>query len=707
MSDTLNFARALFGQGVGMGWGDEAEAWLRSKVTGRPYLEERERINREYGRFAERYPIMAPATEFAGGVLPAIGAYALTPATGGAAAPAAVGATARGAGALGRVAQALSSRPAVRTGVGAATGAGAGYASDEDLAVENAAMLAPLGALAGGQAPRILRAARTPYGRGATIGATQGAVSGAGSNEPETRSEGAISGGLIGAPVGAAIPVVTRAGGAAYRALSERASPSEETITAGAASRINRALEEAGMSPADIETRLAVDRARGIPAVAANVDPALVDIAEVVAQRSGPSARRVEAALGEQTGGARERVYRRTRGELNAGDYYADEEALVRSLRSAADPAYREAYKAGEVLDPQILSLLELPQYRNAWATARRLAEGDAAAAQARAIRQGTEFNPDDFRLRQIYRVTGRDPDTGDEILELAGAVPDVRTLDYMKRALDSQVTAAYTSPDATVRTGAASLRELRDALRDRTKEIVPEYRRAVDQYRGDAEILDALRSGMNDFNRLDHEQIGALLRNMTDAEKQAFRTGAARNIYSTIMDPSSNINAAQRLVGSPETRRSLEQLFDSPAQFNLFVAALERESQLFHQANRILHGSRTAPREQARQRFEQGPDVGAVAADAVTGSWWNSLTNMAARAIRGANMSDEISDRVATMLMSRDPTDVAAAVRILENYGERAIRAERGLSRGEVGTTGGIMAAFPPSPVAEEEPAR
>ena len=28
----LNTARAVLGQGVGMGWGEEAEAWLRSKL---------------------------------------------------------------------------------------------------------------------------------------------------------------------------------------------------------------------------------------------------------------------------------------------------------------------------------------------------------------------------------------------------------------------------------------------------------------------------------------------------------------------------------------------------------------------------------------------------------------------------------------------------------------------------------------------------
>ena len=87
MSDSLNFARALIGQGVGMGWGDEAEAWLRSRITGRPYEGERARINQEYNQFQERNPYGAPIAEFAGGVLPAVGAYMMMPFTGGATAP--------------------------------------------------------------------------------------------------------------------------------------------------------------------------------------------------------------------------------------------------------------------------------------------------------------------------------------------------------------------------------------------------------------------------------------------------------------------------------------------------------------------------------------------------------------------------------------------------------------------------------------------
>jgi hypothetical protein len=709
MSDSLNFARALIGQGVGMGWGDEAEAWLRSRITGRPYEGERTRINQEYNRFQERNPYLAPAAEFAGGVLPAVGTYLALPFTGGATAPAAVAGTARTAGALGTLASRLAGNTAARVGVGGTTGAvaGAGLNEDEGLGVPRAVMGGTLGAVTAGQAPRIGRLLTTPYGKGATVGAIEGGIAGAGGAEPDSRVQGGTVGATIGAPLGVAVPATMRSGNAAYRWLSERMYPSPATIERGAADRINRALSEAGLKPSDIPTRLAADRAMGVPSVVANVDPALVDLAETVTQRSGPSGRRAEAALGDQRGGARERVYRQTEQGLQPGDFFNDEANLVTTMRARAAPAYQEAYRVGEVFDPQITSLLELPEYRGAWDTARRLAAQDASAARARAIIDpGATFDPEDFRLREIYRVTGKDPDTGADILELAQTVPDVRTLDYMKRALDAQINTGFSSPDAVSRAGASSMSQLRDALRNRTKELVPEYRRAVNEFSDDASVLDALRTGMNDFGSLKHEEIGRLFGtgqgSLNAAEREAFRTGAARSIYGTIMNPSGNFNAAQRLIGSPETRQKLEAMFDSPAQYNLFQAALEREAQLFQQSNRILAGSPTARRTQARERFDEGPDVGAAAAEMATGSWGSSLVNMAIRAFRGAAVSDDIADRTARMLMSSDPSEVAAAVQVLENASQRAAQGERRLSMGEAGVIGGTAAGVIPQPYTE-----
>jgi hypothetical protein len=723
MSDSLNFARALIGQGVGMGWGDEAEAWLRSRITGRPYEGERARINQEYNRFQERNPYLAPAAEFAGGVLPAVGAYMALPFTGGASAPVAAATTARTAGALGTIANRIAGNTAARVGAGATTGAvtslGINDQIDEGTAID-AAALGTLGAVSAGQAPRVARMLATPYGKGATVGAIEGGIAGSGAAEPGSRVEGGTVGAGMGAPVGAAVPAVARNVGSAWRWLSERLSPTPATVERGAADRINRALAEANMQPSDIPTRLAADRAMNVPSVVANVDPALVDLAETVAQRSGPSGRRVEAALGDQREGARERVYRQVEEGLQPpqrggqpNNFFDQQDALVQSLRTRAAPAYQAAYDVGEVYDPYILRLLELPEYRGAWNTARQLAASDASNAEAQVIANeargifGAPFNPNNYRLQEIYRVAGRNPDTGEEIFELAQTVPDVRTLDYIKRALDVQVRAGFQQPgNAVASTNARSLAGMRDVLRDRTKDLVPEYRRALDEYRGESEVLDALRSGMDDFGRLKHEEIGRLFgagpEALSAAEREAFRTGAARNIYSTIMNPSGNFNSAQRLIGSPETRQKLEAMFDSPAQYSLFQAALEREAQLFQQSNRILAGSPTARRTQARERFDEGPDVGAAAAEMATGGWGSSLANMAIRAFRGAAVSDEIADRTARMLMSSDPAEVAAAVRVLENASQRAAQGERRLSMGEAGVIGGTAAGVIPEPYTE-----
>ncbi len=81
----VGLARSFFGEGLGMGWGDEAESWIRSKLGQGTYEDLRKGITRENARFSERYPISSGVSEFAGGAAPALAAYYMTPATGGAA----------------------------------------------------------------------------------------------------------------------------------------------------------------------------------------------------------------------------------------------------------------------------------------------------------------------------------------------------------------------------------------------------------------------------------------------------------------------------------------------------------------------------------------------------------------------------------------------------------------------------------------------
>lgn len=510
--------------------------------------------------------------------------------------------------------------------------------------------------------------------------------------------EGAVMGGIIGG----AAPLVIRGGGAAYDWLRDRAAPSAETVTRKAAERVNRALSNAlegtGMSPQQAAAALAADRARGIPSTFANVDPALVDLAETAAQRSGASPRIIEGALGRQTAGARERVFERAKSELGGGDYFDDEYRMVQELRDQAGTLYDDAYAFGSVMDPRIMSALKNPKFKGFYDKAREIAETEKMAAKLR----GDDTSK--YELEELYKF-----DKDGNIVSVN--VPDVRTLDYIKRGIDATIDSGFKGQGMST-AEANALKDLRKVFVGAIDEatVDPEtgisaYKQARKVYAGDMEVLDAMRDGRSKFNGMNSKEVAKLFDGMGEAERDAFRTGALQSIYDTVMKPTNNINAAQKLIGSPEYTAKMKELFDSPAQFDLFKAALEREAQLFTQSNRILSGSATARRTAAREAFEEDPGVGAVVADTMQQGFGSSMANLVARIARSATMTDDMAKEVSQMLMSSDPTDVAAAVKLLEDYGAKAAAGAKKLNLGETGAIMGATTAVQAPPTTDESP--
>lgn len=638
-------ARAAVGQGLMMGWGDEAEAWLRSKLGEGEYQAIVDKIRKEYGQYSEENPVISTLAEFGGGAIPGVAAMMIP------------------------------------------GGQGAGAAQ---LTRAGSSTLARLGS--------------RPIVKSAVAGGTTGAVSGAGSATEGNRGAGAVTGGVMGTGLGVVIPTGMRTAGGVKDWLFSRLFPSEKRTTTAAAKKMTEAMGESGIKPKDIARKMARDRQMGVPSTIANVDPSLADLAETVAQRTGKGTRKVEKTISQQQAGAKERTYQQVRKGLQPDDFYGEEERLINELRSQAAPAYKAAYAVGEVNDPQIMEMLTLPQYKSVWNTARSIAEADAAAAKVNAMRGGQPFDPNEFKLRDVYKII-RDEKTGAPIdVEVTGTVPDVRTLDYMKRALDAQIMAGYKSDNAATLASANAYKDLRNALRDRTKEVVPQYKSALDNYAGDAEILKSLRAGYNDFGKLDHEEVIKLVSQMSPAEKEAFRTGVVRDLYGKMFTTSRNINAAG-LLEAPEMQAKLQPLFDNPAQFKLFRAAVERESQLFKQANQILRGSQTGKRKVMQEKFEdEGDNFTQAAAQALTGGWMSSLTGMASRALYKTSMTEDMADKLAGMLMSRDPKDVAAAVKLLEDYAAQAAPKAAAATRREIGATTGAAISALPAPTSGEK---
>lgn len=632
VSSGVNAARAFLGQGLGMGWGDEAEAWLRAKAGEGSYEDILRQIRGEYARYAKQSPIKQAALEFGGGAAPGLAAM-LVP-----------GGQAVGAQQLGR------------------SGAGA------------------LARLAG-------------------LGAATGAVTGAGSAEEGSRAGGALAGGVMGGIVGAALPLGMEGTSAGARWLRERLAPGDAYLTRRAASKMNEALTEAGATPATIQAKMLQDRAMNVPSMVANVSPTLVDLAETVAQRAGKGARQVGEKLTQQKAGARERTYQQVVKGLHPGDFYADEQRLIEGLRAKAAPAYEAAYAHGAVDDPVVNTILQHPTFQDAYRRGQKIAESQAMAAK---LRGDPDFER--FLLPEIYKPTGKvDSLTNTPIMELQ-QVPNVRTLDYVKRGLDDLIDAGYKGSSSVGKGQASALRDLRNQFVAAIDRNVPDYRDVRKMYAGDMEVLDAMRAGMKDFNKLDHEQVLNMVSKMSAAEREAFRTGVARDLYSRIMDPGINFNAAQRIIGSPEMQAKLQPLFDSAPQFTLFKSALEREAQLFSQANQILGGSQTGKRLQMREKFEAGPGVGEAVGQAITGGFWNSLSGVVARALSKGRISDDVAERLSGMLMSRDPGEVAAVVKLLEKEAAAAAPREMRMGAGKAAAVTGTAAAGYPAPVDTSE---
>ena len=549
-----------------------------------------------------------------------------------------------------------------------------------------AAMLVPGGQGVG--AAQVQRSTAGALARLALMGGVTGAVSGAGSATEGERASGAVAGGALGTALGVGVPVALRGARGVGGWLRDRLAPTEAGIAGRAAEKMTAAMRESQLTPQQIEAAMLQDRAMGVPSVVANVNPALIDLAEAVAQRTGAGARRVEKTLTEQKLGSRERAYQQTVKGLKPGEYYADEQRMVQELRDKARTLYDTAYAHGTVDDPRINTVLKNPEFASFFEKGKAIANTEAMAAKLRGE------DPGKYALRDIYLpVTD---DAGRMIGVESKQLPDVRTLDYMKRGIDATIDNYYKNGRSAE---ANALKDLRKVFVSAIDENAPTYQQARKGFAGDMEVIDAMRTGMNDFGKLDHEQVIKMVAGMGVAEKEAFRTGVARGLYSRIMDPATNFNSAQRVIGSPEMQAKLQPLFDSPKHFDLFKSAMEREAQLFHQANKVLGGSQTGKRLQMKEQLEAGSDVGQAVARTVTGGFAQGLLGMTMRSLNNSQITEKTAEKLSQMLMAKDPHEVAAVVQALEKYAAgvapRAVRA----SATEAGAVTGTAAVMFPSP--------
>jgi hypothetical protein len=413
--------------------------------------------------------------------------------------------------------------------------------------------------------------------------------------------------------------------------------------------------------------------------------------------RAGSGRKILGKGLNERLEGGREAAASRALKDIGKGvEYTAQEDKLVGTLRANANNLYDTAYAHGSVDDTRILKVLEDDTFKKAFKEAQAISSKEARAAELR----GEDSTR--FKLNDIY---SQDKDGN---LVSVGKIPDVRTLDYIKRGIDALIDKGYRG-EGMGKAEANALKDLKKAYVKVIDDNVPEYAAARAKYAGDIEVLDALRMGRTDYlsPKMLPAEAKKLVDAMSDGERDALRAGVAQSLLTKVMDAPQQINAAQRIIGAPATRKRLEALFQDPNEYKVFEAALQRESELFRNAQDIVRGSRTANKQEALKDLRAGNgifDIAGEAVDIAAGSPGSVVGRVLKYLQARTSLDEKTSTEVAQMLKSGTQQEVDDVLSRLESSSAKFVKDQATSARRLKTTSGAVGAAAPTTRRAPEQ---
>jgi len=162
------------------------------------------------------------------------------------------------------------------------------------------------------------------------------------------------------------------------------------------------------------------------------------------------------------------------------------------------------------------------------------------------------------------------------DVASIGEEVLPIDIIDETKRVLDDQVGKA-------IRTGEKSkamrLTKLKRAMVDEADISIPGYKEARDMFAGKIELENAAKSG-EQFLKLNPREVSAMTDGMSQSEKKMFKLGAKQAIEDKLAGMQINSNTVKKLFGKGGDAEKLKSVFDSPAQYDEFRKAMQKEAQ-------------------------------------------------------------------------------------------------------------------------------
>jgi hypothetical protein len=415
----------------------------------------------------------------------------------------------------------------------------------------------------------------------AATGAATGGIAGAGTAQPGARMAGAAGGAALGGTLGTVAQPVARLGGATVqRGLDigrSMVGAGTRDFQRRADTRLLQSLQRDGISPEQAMLRLQeIQRSGYKPETIIELGGENTRrLADVVAQYPGAS-QRAAALAEERMSGQAARVATdfRQAFKVNA-DAFDLAEDIIRKRDAASSPLYKQAYQEGGVIaDERFKDFFKLTAFKDAYKTARELAEFDGVELPAKI----------------------------DDIWKLGG--PDLMTLDYIKRGLDDVLYVKKGPSGGTGKQILGRLEQKRKEFVDLIDEVGPaSYQQARRAFAGPTEVRNAIEQG-RDFTKLDARQLQRVYSGLSPAEQEGFKVGVYDAIRTNINKGADGSDALRRVWGSPEKRDQVR-VFLGDDTFQDLTGLLEREKVIRTTDVTMMRGSQTQPRSLAQREFE------------------------------------------------------------------------------------------------------
>jgi hypothetical protein len=491
--------------------------------------------------------------------------------------------------------------------------------------------------------------------RMAMSGGMAGGLSGFNASEGDNRPLGGVAGTIMGAAAGPLAGMASKYGIIGVGNMINRSPLLNKDPTTRGDIRIMDALErDRGVDPAarmTEATRLKVPTSMGTSG-----GENLQALGRASIQEGGDEADQLATDAARRMQGSRGRVDDRINQSLKPDEFFSEQDKLTKALYENAKPLYKAAYEAYPAVDsPGFMKIAGTPDGKKAIKMAFRLMRND-----------GKSIGQEDA-MGMVRK-------------------PSLEFLDKVKQGFDQLISVEEKDGATTM---GRSLRGLRSKLMDDLNaQDLPEYKAARDQYRGDLEVRDALRSGREDFARSTPEEIRRSVKDMSFAERDAFRSGVAQHLFEQINKPAGDFNAAHKIIASPATSEKLSAIFEKPSEYRVFKTALERELEEFAKTKQLAStagGARLARASNDPSLIGKlGTTLDAMPyRSSMIGNAWNYLR------LR-PDMSEETADEVAQRLKTSNPKEAGD---YLKRLALKASRVKR--LKGRAGKAGMAIAAL------------